>query len=69
LIFDVECLVDTRGEVNGGLMDDGGGIDSEDRVDRLDIVVDADDSRDRPILTWISFSIGRFRFRDGVVGG
>lgn len=55
--------------MNGGLMDDGGGIDSEDRVDRLDIVVDADDSRDRPVLTWISFSIGRFRFRDGVGGG
>jgi hypothetical protein len=65
LIFEDEGFADTRGEVNGGLMDDGGGIDSDEPVDKLDTVVDTEDSLDRCILTSIS-PIGRFRFLDGV---
>jgi hypothetical protein len=57
------------GDVNGGLIDDGGGMDSDERVDRLETVVDVDDSRDRPILTSISPSIGRLRFLEGAGSG
>jgi hypothetical protein len=46
LIFEDGGFADTRGDVNGGLMDDGGGMDSEEQVDKLDTVVDADDSLD-----------------------
>jgi len=57
-------------------MDEGGGMDSEERrVERVDIEVDAEDSRDRTgwTWTWISSLMERFRLRDirvvVVVGG
>ena len=50
-------------------MEEGGGIDSEDRrVDNDDIEVDAEDSLDRTgWRTSISSLIGRLRFRDMIV--
>jgi hypothetical protein len=46
-------------------MEDGGGIDSEDRRDvRVDIDVETDDSLDLADRTSISSPIGRFRLRD-----
>jgi len=50
-------------------MEEGGGMDSEDRrVDKDDIEVDAEDSLDRTgWRTSISSLIGRLRFRDMIV--
>ena len=51
----------------GGVMDDGGGIESDDRrVDIVDMVVEVEDSLDRADRTSISSPIGRLRFLDTV---
>jgi hypothetical protein len=55
----------------GGVMEDGGGMESEDRrVEMDEIVVETDDSLERRDCTSISSIIVRFRFRDtaGPVG-
>jgi hypothetical protein len=62
-----EAFDDTRGELKGGVMEEGGGIDSEDRREvSVDIDVATDDSLDLADRTSISSPIGRFRFRDMV---
>src|ERR1700685_3401127 len=68
-IFGLEGLDETSGDVNGGVIEEGGGIDSEDRRgDNDDIEVDAEDSLDRTgWRTSISSLIGRLRFRDMIV--
>jgi len=54
-----------EGDVTGGVMDEGGGIESDERrVDMVEIVVDAEDSLDRAVRTSISSMIVRFRFLD-----
>ena len=54
--------------MKGGVVDEGGGMESEERrVDRDDIEVETEDSRDRVCLTWISSWIERFRLRDVAV--
>lgn len=58
-----------EGDVTGGVMDEGGGIESDERrVDMVDMVVDAEDSLDRVVRTSISSMIVRFRFLD-MIGG
>jgi len=55
------------GELKGGVIDEGGGMDSDDlRVERVDIDVEAEDSLDREGRTSISSWTCRFRLRDMV---
>lgn len=63
---------ETSGDVNGGVMDEGGGMEEDERpVERVEMDVDAEDSLDRLFGSWTSISsfTDRFRFREVVGGG
>jgi hypothetical protein len=64
-------LEETSGDVKGGVMDVGAGIDEDERrVERVEMDVDVDDSRERGLCTgWTSISSAGFGFRFFVGGG